>query len=259
MPNTIRELASHQIAHASSSERSRRFRVFAIDGLHQQAQDFIDANGGSEFIERIVHGAQPDKKKGPYMRPHYKVRASEIPIESVKPGSDEKPKHVDEKHVHVTFESKSDPFNYQGNNILENMLDLQRIWERMKKLAEKRGEPQLRTSVPLFALVEDHQSESPVTSQFLVSIRSDLPTLADRLHTLVQGGKRADAEKLRAKFQEFIQYMQVKNGIKPGTISTGDYFVHHPEGKAEPQFILIMPRGGRLLRLPELDEPSKKR
>ncbi len=258
MPNKIRELASHEIPHGFNPEGTRRFRVFAIDGLHERAQHFIDANGGAKFIERIVQGAQPDKKKGPFMQPHYKVEATDIPIESVKPGSNKQPKHVDPDHVHVTFESKSDPFNYQGNNILENMRDLQRIWERMKTLAEKRGEPQLRTSVPLFALVEEGNA-GPVTSQFLVSIRSNLPTLADRLHDLVQGGHKSQAEGLRKKFEKFIQDLQDKNGIKPGTISTGDYFVHHPKGKAEPQFILIMPRGGRLLRLPELEEPVKKK
>lgn len=247
MTNAVRELASYKIPSAHPGGREREFRVLAINGLHTAAEKFIAANGGTEFIRRIVHGSQPDRKITPFVSPHYKIEATDIPVGVIKPGSKNTPRHVDTQRVHVSFASSMNEVSDRRDDMTENMRDLYRIWERMKEEGQRRGVRQLRTSVPLFAVVEKNPLGA-ITWQFLVSVQSKLPTLAERLKELKKAGKKEHAEALQKNFEDFIKMMQDEYGIKPGTTATADYFVHHSEGEGKkPEFILILPRGGRVL------------
>ncbi len=244
MEKILRFLSSYAVPHDFRPGMDRRFDVHAIRGLEDIAHGFINANGGADFIHRIVQSAQPDKTQGPVMRKHSKIAAIHIPVEVVKPGTKIKPRHVDDRHVHVSFQSGQDPRNDRGQNLSENARDLHRIWERMKLLSLLRVR-QLRTSVPLFVV---HSPEA----QYMVSIESKLPTLAERLKELRKNGRGEEEQKLRKKFQQYLYTLEHEYGIKPGTTYTGDYFVHHPSGKKKtPQFLLILPHGGRLLPLKE--------
>lgn len=251
MAENLRVLHTYELPNVHAPGLTRTFEIVSIDGLHDTAHEFIESNGGADFIHRIVQAAQPIRGKSPTMRRHSKTAAIKIPLHVVKPGTTRTPRHVDNQNVHVSFESSNDRFNDRGQNLVENMLDLHRFWERMKVLGLLRIR-QMRTSVPLFAVRESNVPENRPAAKYMVSIQSTLPTLEERLQQLGDPGQLGEKKELAKRFQNYLYTLEHEYGIKPGTTGTGDYFVHHPKGKGKtPDFLLILPRGGRLLPLPK--------
>ena len=169
------------------------------------------------------------------VRAHYHVSAHGVPLQAAKPFATEKPKHLVEDAVHV--------FQGYGDHPEEQFRFFHRLWEHEIKLGIPAAD-RTRTAVPLFGFVErlpaSNRSSKPL--QFLISLESKLPSFEDHLKGLDRVGKA----KAHAQFQDFLRRLS-RRGIKPGTTSPLDYFVHVKQTKKKGttlQFVLISPKGG---------------
>jgi len=192
--------------------RNVLFRFSYLASLESDVRAFLAANGGTDFLQRVVSSSEPT------------LKAKRIPIHLVKPFSTEAPKHVDKKNVSVRRKLGFD-IAAGGLKDAEGALQhMATVWET------DLGIP---TEMPLFTLGQQRLKNAPKGSEheIMVSLNSLLPLFSKHL----KGLDPLEREPLLKKHKEWLRYLSNRE-IKAAP-TTQDVRIHFDENK-EPVFIM---------------------